>query len=85
MEKRDPEGVMFSYNLKAYPNINMKPLDFKMTVEEAFRRPVLRQAYEGLAISHSIRQRDRGAPIELPNSRKEFHQPGTIRPNFSRL
>ena len=56
-----------------------------MTVEASFGRPILRQSMEGCLISRAIKARDRGDPIIIMNSKKEFLQPGVIRPSFTPL
>ena len=85
LTKKDLDNVLFTHNLKAHPTIDMGRKDFVMTVEETFARPVLRQVYEGCVITRSLYLRAIGANIELLNSKKKFNQPGTIRPQMTKL
>ena len=57
----------------------------KMVVEETFSRPVMRQAFEGIQINNTLNLIDMGAPMELLNSKEEFHQPGLVRPKMVKL
>ena len=63
----------------------MEGKDFIMTVEANFTRPILRQSLEGVAIARTIKARDNGDRVILVNSKREFVQPGVVRPVFSPL
>ena len=83
--KKDLDNMLFTHNLKAHSTMDMGQKDFSMTVEETFGQPVLRQVYEGCVITRSLNLRAVGANIELLNNKKEFNQPGTIRPHMTKL
>ena len=56
-----------------------------MSIMENYDRPILRQCRESISIARALVDRDKGTNIEVMNSKKEFIQPGTIRPRFGRL
>ena len=85
LASRDEDNVMVAHNEICHPDMMLTRKDFRMSVMECFRRPILRQAFEGLSISRSISERERGRNIVLMNSKKEFCQPGTIRPQFKKI
>ena len=85
LTKKDLDNVLFTHNLKAHPTIDMGRKDFVMTVEETFAQLVLRQVYEGCVTTRSLYLRAIGFNIELLNSKKKFNQPGTIRPQMTKL
>ena len=85
LAKKDPESVLHNHNISRHPSINMTKDDFRMVVDETFSRPVMRQAYEGIQINNTLNMIDLGAPVELLNSKAEFHQTGLVRPRMAKL
>ena len=85
LEKRKEDNVLYEHNLKFHPEGTMTAKDFSMTVTGIYPRPLMRQCQEGLAIGAALDRRDRGDQVEGMNSKKEFLQPGTIRPRFEGL
>ena len=85
LTKKDLDNVLFTHNMKAHPTKDMGQKDFVMTVEETFALPVHRRVYEGYIITRSLNLRVIGANIEQLNNKKEFNQPGTIRPQMTKL
>ena len=79
---RTPRGSSMPTTTR-HCNLEMDRKDFRMRVEETFAWPVLRQAFEGCAINWSLDLRNMGARLELLNSKSEFNQPGTVRPQMS--
>ena len=77
--------MLYNHNIERHPNIEMTWDKFKMVVEETFSRPVMRQAFEGIQINNTLNLIDMGAPMELLNSKAEFHQPGLVRPKMTKL
>ena len=56
-----------------------------MTIEGNYSRPVLRQSQEGVALANTIKEIKEGAKVVLMNSKREFIQPGVVRPVFGAL
>ena len=58
-----------------------KMSDFRMTLESAYRRPILRQSREGLAIQANLDlQKIVGRhQVIIMNSRNDLLQPGVVR------
>ena len=46
--------------------------DFKMTMVDSHSRPIIHQSSEGLSITKSIKDRERGKKTIIMNSKKEF-------------
>ena len=85
LASKNPGNVLYCHNLEFHPDSTMSMRDFVMTNEANFDRPILRQSREGVAIANSMRDRDRGFPIIIMNSKKEFLHPGVIRTTFTPL
>ena len=85
LRKKDPENVMYNHNIERHPDIEMTRDHFKMVVEETFSRPIMCQAFEGIQINNTLNLINMGAPMELLNSKAEFHQPGLVRPKMTKL
>ena len=82
LEKEKPDSVLWEHNLKFHPERKLEPSDFCMKVTGCYPRPLLRLCQEGLAIGAAIQRKERGeGVVEVMNSKKEFLQPGSIRPN----
>ena len=56
-----------------------------MTVEGNYARAILRQSQEGVAIATCVREKEMGEKVVVMNSRKEFIQPGVVRPVYRGL
>ena len=79
------DSPLCAHNTEAHPQQKMTYKDWKMEITGNYSRAILRQSKEGISISGAIKERDRGARIQILNSKKEFIQPGTIAPKFGQL
>ena len=78
--------MLYEHQLSFHPvGRDLEPGDFKMRILGCYSRAIVRQCREGISISRALGDRDRGQAINIKNSKKEFIQPGTIRPRFGRL
>ena len=85
LETKSQKSVLYCHQEEHHPGLRMKMGDFKMSVDETFRRPILRQSWEGTTLSRAIKARDLGAPLIILNSKTEFLQPGVIKPVYKPL
>ena len=85
LRKQSANSVLHNHNLDHHPNHKMTSDDFAMVVEGNYARAILRQSQEGVAIATSIREKEVGESVVVMNSKREFMQPGVVRPMFRAL
>ena len=85
LRRQSPASVLYTHNVEIHPGLKMSKDDFVMTVEGNYSRACLRQSQEGVAIANSIRRMKEGAKVILLNGKREFIQPGVVRPAFGAL
>ena len=87
LERNMPNNVMVLHNTLYHGGKAEKMSDFRMTLESVYRRQILCQSREGLAIQANLDlQKIAGRyQVIIMNSRNDFHQPGIVRSTYTKL
>ena len=83
LRRKAKSNVLFAHQEEYHQGTMMDDKDFKMTLEDNFSRAILRQSFEGVSIARAVQAREAGANVWLLNSKREFFQPGVVRPKFA--
>ena len=74
-----PGNTLHDHKVQYHPHEKLTTADFRMTVMSTAKRPIIRLSREGISITHTQKQVERGERVVLMNDKSTFFQPGVVK------
>ena len=74
-----PGNTLYDHQVDHHHREKLTKANFRMTVKSHVKRPILRLSREGVSITHTKKQVERGERVILMNNKSAFYQPGVVK------